>query len=212
MVFFNQLGCVIVKKSKCKNARISIKKENEIHLRVPIYYTQKDIEELLNTHQKWIEKNLKKLHTNALKIQNLISLYPDKILYFGEWVRYDLRMDFKYLKTALHEYLSKKTLEFSLKMGLKYQKLSVRKSKTRFGSCSYNNNLNFSFILVFAPYDLIDYVIIHELAHIKHKNHSKSFWSLVGEFCPNFLEKRTRLKENAGIYMKLFENILSSEK
>ncbi|WP_187648529.1 M48 metallopeptidase family protein [Nitrosophilus labii] len=67
----------------------------------------------------------------------------------------------------------------------------------RWGSCSSKKNLNFSYRLIMAPKDVIDYVIIHELSHLTYMNHSKYFWTLVSKRCPNYIEYEKWLKDNS---------------
>lgn len=72
-----------------------------------------------------------------------------------------------------------------------YKRISIRNQKTRWGSCSSAKNLNFNYKIVFLPKELANYLVIHELCHLTHFNHSKDFWNLVETMCPNFqiLEK-----------------------
>ena len=81
-------------------------------------------------------------------------------------------------------------------LGVTYGRLSIRRAKTRWGSCSRKGNLNFNWKLMMAPEPVIDYVIIHELAHLKEMNHSKKFWNLVAEHCPRWRKHRQWLKEH----------------
>jgi len=75
-------------------------------------------------------------------------------------------------------------------------KVFIKDSATNFGSCSHKGNINISFRLLFAPEPVFDYVIIHELAHLKEKNHSLAFWELVGKAMPDYMENRRWLREN----------------
>lgn len=83
---------------------------------------------------------------------------------------------------------------YSEKMGLYPSRVTFRKAKTRWGSCSNRNSISLNTALCALPQELSDYVIIHELAHIKHKNHSKEFWNLVSKYCPNYKILRQELK------------------
>ena len=83
------------------------------------------------------------------------------------------------------ELLPKRTAELAQNHGFKFNKVSIRNSKTRWGSCSFNNNINLSLHLMMLPDHLIDYVILHELAHTKEKNHGIYFWKLLDEVSGN---------------------------
>ncbi|MCP4049345.1 MAG: M48 family metallopeptidase [bacterium] len=75
---------------------------------------------------------------------------------------------------------------YAEKFGFSFNKVKVNSAVKRWGSCSSNGNLNFSWRLVMAPLDVIDYVVIHELVHLKIKNHSSSFWQMVATYCPDY--------------------------
>jgi predicted metal-dependent hydrolase len=95
------------------------------------------------------------------------------------------------LPPVVYSFLKK----YSSKMNLYPSKVSFRFNKSRWGSCSYKNTLNFNYYLAQLPYELIEYVVVHELAHIKYKNHSKYFWALVEKYLPDVKEKRKKLRE-----------------
>lgn len=86
---------------------------------------------------------------------------------------------------------------------MKPNKISIRAQKTIWGSCSYNNNISVNMKLALAPLDVIDYILVHELCHIKHKNHSSDFWLAVESAMHDYRDKRNWLKEN-GYSLLLF--------
>ena len=86
--------------------------------------------------------------------------------------------------------------ELSSQLGVSYNRLTIRGQKTRWGSCSYKKTLSFNWKLVMAPQPVIDYVIIHELAHLREMNHSRKFWGLVAEHCPRWRQRKKWLKEH----------------
>lgn len=106
----------------------------------------------------------------------------------------------KYLEILLREkskkYFEQRTRELGHIMQTDYGKITIRDQKTRWGSCSRTNNLNFNWRLIFMPLPVTDYIIIHELAHTIHHNHSKRFHDLVEKFCPDYKEKSKWLKQN----------------
>jgi predicted metal-dependent hydrolase len=81
-------------------------------------------------------------------------------------------------------------------MGISYQRIAIRGQKTRWGSCSRKKNLSFNWKLIMAPGSVVEYVIIHELLHLKEMNHSKRFWELVARYCPGWRENKKWLKQH----------------
>lgn len=88
--------------------------------------------------------------------------------------------------------------------GEKIKNIRIKDQKTRWGSCSSVGNLNFNFRLIFAPKEVLDYVVVHELSHLKHMNHSEEFWNSVEKILPDYKKMRQWLKNNG---VKLFEMI-----
>ena len=87
--------------------------------------------------------------------------------------------------------------KFARKYNLhQYNKIRIASARTRWGSCSSEGNLNFSWRLVMAPEEVIDYVVIHELAHLKERNHGAQFWALVEKMCPEYKERKKWLKDS----------------
>ena len=117
------------------------------------------------------------------------------------WIRANYKaknkVDVKDIKKRAQKILPQRLEELSKIHGLKYRKLRLTNAKKRWGSCSWQNNINLNINLANLDHEIIDYVILHELCHTKIKNHSKKFWDLVLEKMPNALEVRKRLKKIA---------------
>ena len=101
-----------------------------------------------------------------------------------------------WFKSQLLSYLDDKLSFFSENIGLYFNSVKVRQYKSRWGSCNNKGELSFNYLLMMTPFDVIDYVIVHELCHLKHLNHSQSFWSLVNEQYPDYLSAKAWLKAN----------------
>jgi predicted metal-dependent hydrolase len=122
-------------------------------------------------------------HTSSRKSQ-----FHDKDLrkhYFVSW----------YKKKA-HEYINQRVDFFSRMLKFQHKSLKITSAGSRWGSCSEDNNLAFSFRLIMAPPDIIDYVIVHELMHIIEKNHSSRFWQRVEKVIPEYKRHRCWLRDN----------------
>lgn len=99
-----------------------------------------------------------------------------------------------YKKTAL--FLAQSRLEyFNQIYGFKYNRISIRNQKTRWGSCSKKGNLNFNYKIALLPKQLADYIVVHELCHLQEFNHSPKFWNLVARMYPNYLAARKELRK-----------------
>lgn len=99
-----------------------------------------------------------------------------------------------YTKSKRNDY--QRVSYFARLMGVSYRNITIREQKTRWGSCSSEKNLNFNWKLILAPPEVLDYVVVHELCHLKEMNHSKAFWDEVGKVMPEYETYKLWLKEN----------------
>ncbi|MCR5176676.1 MAG: M48 family metallopeptidase [Anaerovibrio sp.] len=101
----------------------------------------------------------------------------------------------KWYRVQAKKYITCRIAFWAEKMQLKYNKIFIKDQESRWGSCSTLNNLNFNWRIVMAPPPVIDYLLIHELAHLKEMNHSARFWSLVSTYDPNYTEHQKWLND-----------------
>ncbi|WRC17046.1 M48 family metallopeptidase [Helicobacter pylori] len=135
-----------------------------------------------------------------------LEKYKNKILIFDE-IKNANDYTLTELKKILKTYLEQKLPLIAQKMQTAYTGFNIRNNAKVLGSCSYHNRLSFALLLVCAQKEAIDYVIIHELAHTIHKNHSKNFWRCVQIFCPNYRTLRERLKQRVVFYTQLLKQL-----
>jgi len=93
--------------------------------------------------------------------------------------------------------------EFAAILGVIYSRLTIRDGRSRWGSCSSLGGLNFSWRLILAPPEILDYVVIHELAHLRELNHSPRFWAIVAAHCPAYRTHQRWLKEHGAALQRL---------
>ena len=93
---------------------------------------------------------------------------------------------------------TRKTEYYARIMGVTYGRISIREQKTRWGSCSSAGNLNYNWRLIFAPEEIVDYIVVHELAHRLEMNHSKAFYNIVESVLPDYRKAQKWLRENGG--------------
>ncbi len=196
-----------------KNIRITLKDEDSILVTLPYLCSYKKARDFLLANFEKIKnfqfKSKKYTPKFTTKFDTLKIIQSDcnqtvvrkNIVYFyycGDFYAKNTQKELKnaHLKALRIEsrYLADRLSYLAKKYGFSYQKLSLRNQKTRFGSCSYQNNINLNINLMNYDFDVIDYVIIHELVHTKVKNHSKDFWLEVEKYCPNYKELRKKLK------------------
>ncbi|NLF52345.1 MAG: M48 family metallopeptidase [Leptolinea sp.] len=112
----------------------------------------------------------------------------------------------KWLANQAEAMIIKQVRMRAVEMGVRPTSLSIRNQRTRWGSCSLKGSLSFNWRLIMAPPEVLDYVVVHELAHMKEHNHSKAFWAVVHRYCPDYVKHRTWLKQNqAAMWPGLFE-------
>lgn len=102
----------------------------------------------------------------------------------------------KRYRDAAKEYIPKRVEYYNEFTGGTYHKITIRDQKTRWGSCSSNGTLSFNYRLMLAPPRVLDYVVVHELCHLTHMNHSTDFWNMVASILPDYKEYRKWLKDN----------------
>lgn len=153
-------------------------------VRVPKRASDTEINEFLNQHKRWIEKQ--KLRTDKLRTEY-------------EQLKPLLETELAEIKNKAKDVITERVEHYAKIMGVNYGKITIRTQKRRWGSCSVNGNLSFNCILMLAPDAVIDSVVVHELCHIKVKNHSKKFYDEVLRFFPDYWNCHKWLKEHGDL-------------
>ncbi len=170
-----------------RSARKSISvqiKGGEIVVKAPMTIKKSDVELFLEKHRDWIEKNLKKAQEAKSEIEKSPPLTESDIEKLAEKALCVIPPRAQYYANLL---------------GVKYSKITVRNQKTRWGSCSSKGNLSFNCLLMLAPIEVLDSVIVHELCHLKEMNHSKRFYDEIIRVFPDYYKHHAWLKENGGV-------------
>ncbi len=164
-------------RSKRKTLSLEISRDMTLVVRAPIRLQKSEIDKFVSSHKKWIEKHMEIMRHRS-------ELYPEELS--NEEVK-DLIEKAKQLIPKRLEY-------YSNMMELYPTAVKITGAKTRFGSCSGRDSICFSYRLMQYPDEAIDYVIVHELAHIMHKNHGKEFYSLIERYIPDYKRREKLLK------------------
>lgn len=109
----------------------------------------------------------------------------------------------KWCKDNAKRILTQVTERYAEKMSVSYQSVTITSARSRWGCCTFDNRLRYSYRLIFTPKEVLEYVVVHELSHILQKNHSSAFWCEVEKFVPDWKRKRKWLREH-GALMQLF--------
>ena len=212
-------------RSKRKTLSIAIDPFGRLIVRAPIQCAQSRIEAFLKEKEAWILR--KQSERQAVGVQkapedlNGYELFivgkKYRIVYVEEnAIRIDFEKGLLYLpksnaKKRLLVWLKENALRILTKsaemqaerMGVTFKRVEINSARRSWGLCTGENVLRFSFRLLFAPKEVVEYVVIHELAHVRHKNHSARFWSEVQKYEPRYKERRAWLKKYAAL-MEIF--------
>jgi predicted metal-dependent hydrolase len=175
----NGIGAVLFQKSKrAKRVIISIRTSRDIRVAVPTRTSYKKAREFVDSKKQWMQKHLAVIRENEKQQKALEDSFLD--------------ID----RADAEKRLKDRLAVLAKKHGLTYNKVSIRKQKTRWGSCSSNKNISLNIKLAALPEELIDYVIMHELVHTRVHDHSRKFWAMLDRYNGNAKEKAKKLKKH----------------
>ncbi|WQZ66841.1 M48 family metallopeptidase [Helicobacter pylori] len=200
----DNIPITIQKSEKIKTLSLNITPSLEVILKMPNSCPQARASAFLKEQEAWLKKTLSAMQEKHSLLCSYLNTYKDKILVFDE-VKNANDYTLTDLKKILKTYLEQQLPLIAQKMQTSYTGFNIRNNAKVLGSCSYHNRLSFALLLVCAPKEAIDYVIIHELAHTIHKNHSQNFWRCVQIFCPNYRALREHLKQRVVFYTQLLK-------
>lgn len=152
-----------VKSRRARKFTLTVKPWRGVRITLPWYAAYRDAEAFLYQHNEWLKEKIARAR-----------LYEEQ--HPSPKNKAELKLAEEQLRLRALDYLPDRTAMLARKHGFSYRRVSIRRSRTRWGSCSAVNNINLSIFLMQIPSRLIDYVILHELVHTVHKNHSPAFW------------------------------------
>ena len=154
-------------------------KDGKLIVRAPFRASDAQIQRFVENNRRWIETHLEKAAARAKAAENAPKLTPDEIAALAK-------------KAA--ETIPQRVAFYAAKVGVTYGRITIRKQRSRWGSCSAKGNLNFNCLLMLAPPEVLDGVIVHELCHRKELNHSVRFWTEVARILPDYKQPLKWLK------------------
>ena len=209
-------------RSKRKTLTLIIDDNSKVIVRAPLRISQREIETFVDKNHSWILKKIEQIQNKKMNKKEISYKHGSTFLYLGREhellitpdTKYALRFDGKnfilhsnyislapkvfyqwYFRTA-YKIISQRAIFYSQKYHLKFIQVRISNAVKRWGSCSSKGNINFSWRLLMAPKPVIDYVVVHELAHLIQMDHSPKFWRIVERILPNYKEYKIWLKNN----------------
>ena len=174
---------VEVRRSKRKSAAIKITADMQIVVYVPLYVSDNEIERMVISKSKWIDEHMLKVQSTIDERSKLEKITFEQV---------------KELADQAVEYIPKRVKYYAEKENFVYNKITIKNLVSRWGSCSTKGNLNFNCLLMLMPDYVIDYIVVHELCHLREMNHSEKFWAEVEKIMPDYQRAELWLKQNGG--------------
>ena len=172
--------------SNRRTIAIQVNPDLTVTVRAPRRATQREIDRILREKQPWIQKHMEQMKEKRAQ-------------YYAMEMDGLTDAECRQLKQKAQAYIPERVEYFANIMGVDYGRITIRKQKTRWGSCSGKGNLNFNCLLMLAPPEVIDYVVIHELCHRKEMNHSRAFWREVEKVMPDYKKSVLWLKNQGSM-------------
>lgn len=171
----------LVEKSYRRTLSVSVKPDGSVIVKAPMFVRNADIKRFVEAHADWIEKAINKNVVRSEQLSHVDRLSDAEL---------------RALKRKARDLIVPLVEEYADLMGVSYGTVAIRAQQTRFGSCSAKGNLNFNCVLALCPEGVMRYVVVHELCHRRHMNHSKAFWNMVEDYMPDYKDHRLWLKRN----------------
>lgn len=173
-------------RSNRKTISLEITPSGQVQVRAPRHMSEAEIRKFVEEKSSWLANHLQKQQ------EAMASLRAE-----GRFTDREIERMVKLAKQVISE----KVAYYARLMDVTYGRISIRKQKTRWGSCSREGNLNFNCLLMMTPPEVQDYVVVHELSHRLEMNHSPRFWAQVEKMLPDYRNSRKWLKEHGSRMM-----------
>lgn len=164
-------------RSSRRTLGLEVTRDLQVVVRAPLRCSQREIDRFVDSHRGWIADKLAVQQRRAAAMAAMEPTLEEE----------------RELRHRATEIIPQRVAYYAPMMGVTPAGIKITSARTRFGSCSGKNSLCFSWRLMLYPPQAIDYVVVHELAHIRHHNHSKDFWAFVASVMPDYRERQALL-------------------
>ncbi|MBI5152823.1 M48 family metallopeptidase [Candidatus Peregrinibacteria bacterium] len=171
---------ILQKSSRARRLRIEITPDAQVKVTLPRFLSEKTAENFVREKAKWILRKIREIASTPPIIPHTLK---------------GARREYLESKSRAKKLVREKLIRFNRIYNFSFRKIAIRNQGSRWGSCSKKANLNFNYKIIFLPENLADYLIVHELCHLKEMNHSKKFWELVAKTVPEYKTFRKQLKK-----------------
>lgn len=175
----NELKYTIKRSKRARRVAISIHHTGEVMVTMPMRASEERAAAFVQEKMPWI------ITTREKMLKNFEGKTPLK----------QSRSEYKALKNQTLALIKNRIEQYNQHYKFQFGRISIRMQKSRWGSCSRKRNLNFNYKLIQLPLELADYIVVHELCHLKEFNHGKGFWDFVGETIPDYKARRDELRK-----------------
>ncbi len=162
---------------RARRMRVTIHRDGRVVATAPRFFDLKILDKFVQDKKGWIVEKVQKFLCSPLR-----------------FVKNSSKKDLKKYRVEVLAMVKERLNYYNQFYNLKYNRISIRNQKSRWGSCSKRGNLNFNYKILQLPAEIRDYIIVHELCHLQEFNHSKNFWNLVSQTVPNYKEIRRGLR------------------
>lgn len=181
----NELEYEVIK-SRRRTLGLEVNKEGKVIVRAPMRTSMREIRTFVERNISWIESHKAKVQARIKRESKFPKLSETEL---------------NHLVKIAHKKIPERVAYYAPIVGVTYGRISIRKQHTRWGSCSKDGNLNFNVLLLLAPPEVLDSVVVHELCHRVHMNHSKEFYDLLYRVYPGYDQQNKWLKTNGDLLM-----------
>lgn len=175
----------IIKKSRRRTISVQISSDCKLIIKAPLFTSTQEVESFLSEKRDWIKKQLERTRAQS-QLASSLGILSEK--------------EIRKLKRDAKKIIPQRVEHYAKLSGITYNRIFIRLQKSRWGSCSAEGNLNFNALLALMPLEVLDSVVVHELCHRRHMNHSKAFYDEVLKIFPDYKKWDKWLKQNGAAY------------